>query len=246
MKIATFALSLLTLTAAGQSREPAKDPAKPPFVIEAGVIELTTLVDRCAAYLDWNILLNPQEMAASPGATQIRLQKAISTDATGCEEFLAGLLSRNAMALTFVSPQGPTYEVISLHGPRGREVTNRAALRTPEQVLARPDLKVVVMTTVQLQHINATIATNALRPFFASTGAATSASLSLGNVGNSSGMLLLGTQDQVAQAIRVLRACDVPQPAPSEFDPSSWQHRMEAIERRMKALEDKLAEAGKK
>lgn len=246
MKTATLALSLFTLTAACLSQQPAKDPAKAPFVIEAGAIELTTLIDRCATYLDWNILLNPQEMTAGPGTTQIRLQKAVSTDASGCEEFLAGLLSRNAMALTFVSPQGPTYEVISMHGPRGREVTNRAVQRTPEQVLARPDLKVVVMTTVQLQHINATVATNAMRPFFASTGAPTSASLSVGNVGNSSGMLLLGMQDQVAQAIRVLRACDVPPPAPSELDQSSWQARMEALERRLKTLEDKLAETGRK
>lgn len=247
MKTATLALSLLTLAAGCLSQQPATAPTKAPFVVEAGAIELTTLVDRCAAYLDWNILTNAQELStAGPAAGQIRLQKAISTDASGCEEFLASVLARAGLALTFVSPQGPTYEVISTMGPRSREVTNRAMQRTPEQVLARPDLKVVVMTTVQLKHINATIATNALRPFFASTGAPGSGSLTIGNVGNSSSMLLLGMQDQVAQAIRVLQTCDVQPPATIEGESTPWQQRVEALERRIKALEDKLADTGRK
>ena len=54
------------------------------------------------------------------------------------------------------------------------------------------------------------MATNSLRPFFASTGQV-GAPLTLGNVGNNRAMLLQGFTDQVAAAIRLLRTVDVPQ-----------------------------------
>jgi hypothetical protein len=243
MKTATLLLSFALLNHACVSQQPAKTPPKDPFVVPAGEVSLTDLIDRCAAYLDCNILISPLELGNQPGATQFKLQKAISTDAAGCEEFLAGMLYRFGLALTHVSPQGPTFEILSMVGPRGREISNRAVKREPAEVLARPGLKVTVLTVVPLQHVNATIATNALRPFFASTGAPSGGSLTLGNVGNNSSILLLGFQDQVAQAIRLLQACDVPQPKDEREAMISIGARLEQIEKRLEALEKQAAPA---
>ncbi len=247
MKTATLLFAFSLLAPACVSQQPAKAPPKDPFVVAAGEVLLADLVDRCAAYLDCNILLSPLELAGSTQPTQVRLQKSISTDLAGCEEFLTSILYRFGMALTHVSSHGPTYEVINIAGPRGREIVNRAVQRQPEQVLARPDLKVMVLTVVPLKHVNATMATNALRPFFASSGAPQGGgSLTLGNVGNNASMLLLGMQDQVAQAIRLLQACDVPMSPEDAERMRPGGNRLEAIEARLKALEDRLMEAGKK
>ncbi len=226
-------------TAVCLAQEPVKPPQARAFVLEPGEIELTTLIDRCAAHLDCNILVSPTEMAAGGGNTNVRLQKPVSTDRDGCVEFLTTILVRSGFALTWLDDKHTIGDVISLVGPRAREVMARAQHLPLEQVLQRPNLKMPVTTVVPLKHVNATIATNALRPFFASTGApAGAASLTLGNVGNSRSMVLSGMQDQVAQAIQMLRVCDVP-PPPDQTPPSALE-RIEALERRVKELEKKL------
>lgn len=247
MKTATLALSLFALATACVCQQPAKTPPKEPFVVDAGEVVLTALIDRCAAYLDCNILVNPQELqqGASQAAMQVRLQKRISTDTAGCEEFLAGMLFRCGFALTQVSVQGPTWEILSLNGARSRELGNRAVQRTPEEVLARPDFKSMCQTVLPLQHVNAVIATNSLRPFFASSGApGGGGQLTVGNAGNNAAVLLLGMQDQVAQAIRLIRACDLP--GSSEVMPGVpvvGDDRIASLERRVRALEEQLGRA---
>ena len=219
---------------------PAKNP-KQAFVLEPGEIKMTDLIDRSAALLGWNILASDPEIAAAGGSTAIRLQNRVATDLQGCEDFLTSVLYRSGFALTALDEQKQIYEVIAICGPRQREITNRALSRTPEQVLARPGLKLAVLTVVELKHINATIATNALRPFFASTGgAAGGAQLTLGNVGNNTAMLLCGYNDQVAAAIRLLKTCDVP--PPPEQAPPSLSERIDALERRLTAIEQKLTQ----
>ena len=218
---------------------PARTPRQA-FVLEPGEIKMTELIDKSAALLGWNILVSDQEMAAAGASTAFRLQNRVATDLQGCEDFLTSMLYRSGFALTALDEQKQIYEVIAMTGPRQREITNRALSRTPEQVLARPSLKVPVLTVVELKHVNATIATNALRPFYASTGgAAGGAQLTLGNVGSGSAMLLCGYNDQVAAAIRLLKNCDVP-PPPDTTQPSLVE-RIDAIDRRLQALEQKLA-----
>jgi len=219
------------------------------FVHAAGEVSINDLIDRCASFLDYNILVSPQELAVCTGGGGIKLQKRVETDRDGCEELLANLLYRHGLVLTVLDQELGMLEVIHASGPRGREIQTRALLRTPEQVLARPRLKVPVMTTVPLQHINATIATNALRPFFASTGGpGPAASLTLGNVGNSSAMLLSGMQDQVAHAINLIRACDVETAADNGLrdgiDGRSIHDQLRSLERRVDAIEKKLAALG--
>ncbi|MFM1871352.1 MAG: hypothetical protein RL398_774 [Planctomycetota bacterium] len=212
-----------------------------PFRIEAGEVQIPDLIDRCAVYLDRNILVSPNEIA---GVVPVRLQRPIETDRDGCEELLAGMLTRSGHVLTVVDDKQGIYEVLNAMGPRGRELMGRAQQRTVEQVLARPRLKMPVTTTVSLQHINATIATNALRPFYASTGGMNVAgSLTLGNVGNAGSLLLSGLQDQVAQAIELVRRCDVP--SPDEAQAATLEQRIVALEQRIAALERALQRPAK-
>ena len=167
----------------------------------------------------------------------------MEVDRQGCHELLATLLTANGFALTSLDEGKQLYEVVSMNGPRNREVFNHAAHRSPEEVLARPDLRMAVTTVVQLQHINATIATNAMRPFFASTGAPSGGgSLTLGNVGNNTGILLSGMQDQVANAIRMLRLVDVPQP--KDQNPGLAE-QVEALQQRVAKLEKALEKQDK-
>lgn len=240
MKLAVLALSFSLLAfpafvtpCVAQERTTANEPK---FVLDAGEIQLSALIDRAATYLQWNILTNQAEMATG-GAQPTKLQQRIETDRPGCEELLTSLLYRAGFAVLPIDEAKRVYEVIAMNGPRGREIAMRAVRRTPAEVLARPTLLIPVTTTVTLKHINAMVATNALRPFFASTGGPTG-SLTIGNVGNNSGMVISGLQDQVANVLRMLETCDVP-PPPDATPPVT--DLIEALTKRVEALEKKLA-----
>lgn len=244
MKHAITALlfALLPTLCPAQDSKPAPGKAATPFVVEPGEVSVPALIDRCATYLGRNILVTERElMIAAPGDQTIRLQQRLETDAKGCEAALANLLHTKGMALTWVDEKAGMMEVLNLAGPRSREVLQRAKSRLVEEVMAMPDFKMAVTTTVPLQHVNATIATNALRPFFASTGsAAPGGSLTIGNVGTGNAMVVSGIQSQVAQAIQLLQRVDVPPAAPSKMQ-VDLEARLAALEQRIKAIEDKLA-----
>jgi general secretion pathway protein D len=109
------------------------------------------------------------------------------------------------------------FEIVSMGGARGREVTNGARYVPPDDIVKyRYQTGVPILTTVPLKNINATIATNALRPFFASTGSpAGGGTLQLGNVGNSSAILLQGFGPQVYAAVELLKLVDIPTEPPN-------------------------------
>ncbi|MBL9076055.1 MAG: hypothetical protein JNL08_01045 [Planctomycetes bacterium] len=108
-------------------------------------------------------------------------------------------------------------EIVSMSGPRNREVTNGARYVLPDELhLYRNRTGEPILTTVSLKNINATIATNALRPFFASTGSPTAGGgPTLGNVGNNTAMLIQGFGPQVYAAVKLLELVDVPTEEPN-------------------------------
>jgi general secretion pathway protein D len=108
-------------------------------------------------------------------------------------------------------------EIVFMTGTRQREVTNGARYVTPDELASyRNQTGVPILTTVPLKNINATIATNALRPFFSQTGgAAGGGTLTLGNVGNNTAMLLQGFGPQVYAAVELLKLVDVPTEQPN-------------------------------
>lgn len=271
MKLPALAFVLpVLLTAAFAQNEPRPaeraPAAKPPFVFEPGVVELRALVERCGAYLQRNILLDDSELqsnsgrkarpappaaagapaAAAPAADGptgpfVELQLPIVTDRDGCEEMLTSLLWTRGLALIPLDEAKGVYEVLSMSGARAREIPTRAVQRTAEQVLARPTLRQFVSIAYTLQHTNASIATNALRPFFAGQN---TNSLILGNMGNATSVLLSGPQDQIANALLILRAADVPQPPEARPELTqrldALQKQNEQLAQRLAALEEKL------
>ncbi len=230
----TASLFFLPMATTACVAQDTKGAERAHFVIEAGEIKLTDLIDRAAAHLQWNILVDARDMAAQGNLPTAKLQQRLDVDRDGCEEILTSLLYRSGFVVVPVDEQKHIYEVIASNGVRAREITTRAVRRTPAEILARPTLLIPVTTTVTLKHINAMIATNSLRPFFASGGSGGS-SLTIGNVGNNTGMVISGMQDQVATVLRMLETCDVPPPKME----SGLEDRLEAIEKRLRALEGK-------
>jgi len=268
-----LAIALLAVTTVAQNNAPAteKPAAKAPFVFEPGVVELRTLVERCGTYLQRNILLDDSELMAGsasarnkqqrpapaavaapagagaaegPAGPSVELQLPIVTDRNGCEELLTSLLWARGLALVPLDESKAVYEVLAINGPRAREITARAVQRTPEQVLARPTLRQFVTVVYKLEHTNSNVASNALRPFFANNGNSNSAMLNLGNAGNSTSLVLSGPQDQVANALQVLAAADVPQPPDLRSDVDAridaLAKQNEQLLKRITALEEKV------
>ena len=105
-------------------------------------------------------------------------------------------------------------EIVSMNGPRNKEITNGAIYVTLEDIdKYASQTGVPILTTVPLTNINATVASNALRPFFAAAGPA-QAQLQIGNVGNNTAMLLQGFGPQVYAAVKLLQLVDVPTELP--------------------------------
>jgi hypothetical protein len=183
------------------------------FVLPAGHFSVQELIDAAARFLQRNILYSEMEMPSAMAGGFFHFQKELALDALGCEEVLGQLLYLKGYALLELDAQKKIYEVVFMGGQRAREVFTSALRRTPEEILQRPRLKQVVFTEVKLEHINANIATNALRPFFAiGAGPAASIGPTFGTAGSNSVILISGFQDQVAQMIQLLRACDVTGP----------------------------------
>src|SRR5262249_23945075 len=101
------------------------------------------------------------------------------------------LLASRALVVVPVDAARQVYQVLSLHGQRAGEIYARAVPMSVDEVLRRPGRKQVVLVTMLLQHIDASIAVNALRPFFA-VGNSQTLSISLGTVGTNESLLLLG------------------------------------------------------
>ncbi len=202
------------------------------FVLEAGDIPVEDLINGAAKFLNRNILFLPQELASAPNVT---LQRTVELDARGCEELLSTLLYSRGLVVVPVDAERGFYEVLNLNGQRAREVSMRAVWMTPADVQQRTTLKIPVMTTVELQHIDAPIATNALRGFFSATGGH-GGGIMLGNVGNNRAILLQGFPDQVASVLRMLQQIDRPGPTAAP----ELEQRIERLEALVAGLQKAL------
>lgn len=252
-----FSLLIATLTAATPAQDPAKRAVKEPPVstaditfdangmtLPAGEITANDLIDAAAKFLGRNILWSPQELGNTP---TFGLQRPLAVDARGCEEVLCQLLATRNLIVLPIDEQKNLYEVVSLQGPRQRDIPAAAVWRTPDELLQREQLKQLVISIVPLKHINAQIATNALRPFFGMSGQNSAASLIIGNVGTNEAVLLQGFADQVADAIRLLRESDKPM---AERSPEMFQldqaiktanQQIVELQAQIKRMQDQIA-----
>ncbi len=242
---------------------------KAPFVFEAGDVELIDLIERCGTYLHYNILFDgaalsstmagvrrarvarakaPANAQQDPTSPMVSLQLPVVTDHNGCEELLSSILWSHGLSLVPLDEQKAVYEVLHLQGPRAPEIIGSAVRRTAEQVLARPMLRHFVTVVYNLEHTNAQMAHNALRPFFARRGNG-NGNLQVGNFGNRIGIILSGPQFMVATAVEMLMQADVPSPDSPHILEAQVQDLTEenaSLAKRLAALEEKIAKRSKR
>lgn len=252
---------------------------KAPFVFEAGDVELVELIERCGTYLHYNILFdaatlsstmagrgggarNVRRLRAAPAprgqapanaqestGPMVSLQLPVVTDHEGCEELLSSMLWSHGLALVPLDEQKAVFEVLSMQGPRAREITASAVRRTAEEVLKRPMLRRFVTVVYNLEHTNAQMANNAMRPFFATSQGQGTSNLVIGNIGNRVGIILSGPQFMVANAVQMLMEADVPSPESPQVLETQIQElakQNQNLAKRLAALEEKIAKMSKR
>ena len=232
--VATMAMILLGGMAPRPVLQDPQDPKKKRssqgFVLTAGEHSLREVIQNAAKFLGRNYLVSDQDFTNSPTIT---LDKTLNLDVFGCEEVVSQLAYSQNFAMTPVDPKRGIYEFIFTRGPRRPEISTRATFMKPEEILRRPNLKVVVTTAVHLKHVSANRASATLRPFFAGGGAG-AGSVQIGNAGNDEMILLQGFADQVVAVLKMLKEVD--KASESEVSPDVHR-RLENIERRLTALE---------
>jgi len=211
------------------------------LTLPAGSLPLKDVVDATAAFLEVNILYDETEVLAHGGV--IALQTPLALERGAAEDAVCDLTFGNGFVLAPRDAAKGLYELVFLRGPKARGLMQMAPQRTIEQVMSRPLLKQPVATSFRLQNTNATIASNALRPFFASTGGGAPTGLTFGTADNQT-MLVAGIQCEVVKAIELLRRVDVEtenaagQGAPEGSAPTQFQ----ILQLRIAELERTIAE----
>ena len=151
-------------------------------------------------------------LAAAPGGARITLLGTARVRVEDFFSFFQTMLYIEGFACILRGEgDAELVEIVAMQGPKRAEITNGARYVPPEDIPQYAgQTGVQILTSVPLQHIQVQVATNSLRPFFASAGQAGTA-LTLGNVGNNAAMLLQGFGPQVNAAYQLLRLVDVPQ-----------------------------------
>jgi len=216
------------------------------FVIPAGEIEVHDLINHAAGYLEWNILVDPAELKHC--TDPIKLQHRIEVDRNGCEDVVTTLLHTEGIVVVALDQSKHLYEALAADGPRSRDCFASAPQKSVEAILQRPSLRMPVTTVVQLEHISATIASNSMRPYFATT----MQRLTVGGTSDGQSLALTGMQHTVASAIALLKRLDVEPKGPDLQESSdagrpkasvgapTWTD-IEKLQARIKKLEKALA-----
>jgi general secretion pathway protein D len=230
--VALFALAPL---AAAQNETETQDPVKPVMEVdeatdtiafsmnESNGMPLTEFIKWAQEVTNKRFTYNPTELTT--GSTQGSVVSFLGTFRIKRDRFEEDFFSFFQTMLYIkgfaVVPRGDgdleMLEIVMMTGQRGREVTNGARYVTPDELPSyRFQTGVPILTTVPLKHINAQLANNALRPFFAGTGGTTAgSSVQIGNVGNKSALLLQGFGPQVYSAVELLKLVDEPAEEPN-------------------------------
>ncbi|MCK5942191.1 MAG: hypothetical protein KAI24_09495 [Planctomycetes bacterium] len=237
--LTAVALFALTPLAAAQNETPVppggQDPVKPVMEIdeetdtiafsmnESNGMQLTEFIKWAQEVTGKRFTYNAQELVSgsSAGSTVSFLGTFRIKRDQFAEDFYSFFQTMLYIKGFAVVPRGDgdleLLEIVLMTGQRGREVTNGARYVTPDELVNyRFQTGVPILTTVPLRHINAQLANNALRPFFAGTGGATAgSSVQIGNVGNKSALLLQGFGPQVYAAVELLKLVDEPAEEPN-------------------------------
>ena len=213
--------------------------AADPFVLPAGNLELADVVARASEYLGCNVLIQKGALPDA-GKAPLTLQRGLKTDRAGCEEFLAAALAHYGMTLTYVDSKQTTMEALHPSTANAERALHRATPRTVDEALARPDLAMPATVVVEVKHCSLGEALSGMQPFVA-RGKGIGLGLTVGQLGDSKRLLMVGLQTEIAQALAVLRAVDRPEAATEALrrerdrEVEQLQRRIDGVERMLKA-----------
>ena len=228
---------------------------------ETSGMDLKEFVKWAQEMTGYRFYFNENELQQSPSGTRVSFLGTFTFNRDGFVKEFFGFFQTMLYIKGFaLLPRGTgeqeLLEIVSMSGQRARDVNSSAryvALESIEEY--RSQTGVPILTTVPLKNINANIATNALRPFFAQAGAAAgAASLTFGTAGNNTALLLQGFGPQVYDAVKLLQLVDKPvespelvtqvhrleHAAPEELEPILT----EILDNRSRVRQQALAESG--
>jgi hypothetical protein len=200
------------------------------FELAAGEHQLHELVDRAAAWLGRNYLVQESDFQQTPTTLSVRLQTPLELDARGLEIALNHFLFQRGFAVIQLSAEQQLYSVVNLAGPRRGDVPAQARMMDADDVLDHAERIESVVVPIRLEHMNAQIAANAIRPFLAQTSSPYGGVI-VGNFGDEKTLVVQGMSPQVAAAVRMIRAADA-----AAGEALARQH-LERLEQRIQQLE---------
>ncbi|HEU4419684.1 MAG TPA: hypothetical protein VFT55_12155 [Planctomycetota bacterium] len=137
------------------------------------------------------------------------------------------------------------FQIIALgDNPKQPGPTATTPWRSPEEILQRPRLRELVMTAVDLKHVDAQRIAQALRNHFSMQGQWQPGVMTACASGRHT-LLLHGYRDQLAQTILLARQLDKLQ-ADEPRVATEVQQRLDALEREVAALRAELKRAAPK
>lgn len=206
------------------------------LTLPAGDFTVAELIEATAVYLCRNYLYDPGMVAHAAGFT---LQRPVAVDALGSEELLHALLATRDLVVVPIDELRGLHQVVSI-GPNAPPLpASSFPWRSPEEILHRPRLREIVVTTFELREAFAQQLAQALRSHFAVAGAGAwrPGQLTAFAVEQHT-LLLCGYRDQVAHVLmlgRQLERLAVP-PTPTPPAPPSLHERIEQLEREVAEL----------
>jgi hypothetical protein len=191
---------LCTLESAASSQEAVQHPN---LVVQSGEHKLGDLIDQAARYLKRNYLFSDKE---NPGAS-FKLQESVVLNLKTCDEFISQIAFSKGYVMSPINHALGVYEFIYLQGHDRSRIPTSATAMTPKEVKAKSRHYIAVKTSITLKHLNADPITATMRSFFASR--ARNESLTFAAMTDRT-ILIAGFAPQVAHAIQLLEAADLP------------------------------------
>jgi hypothetical protein len=239
-------LVLLALTASGLAQQVVAPgtasrgaivAAKDGLTLPAGEFTVAELIEAVAAYLCRNYLY---DQAVVDGARGFTLQRSLALDALGSEEMLYALLAARNLAAVPVDELRGVFQIIALgNNPQQPGPIAATPWRSPEEILQRPRLRELVMTAVDLRHVDAQQIAQAFRNYFSMQGQWQPGVMTACASGRHT-LLLHGYRDQLAQTILLARQLDRLQAGEPPMT-TEVEQRLDALERVVAALRAELA-----
>lgn len=237
MRIETWSLAAVFALAcpAANAQAPATPAPKASLLLPVGEHKVASLVELVGRYGRFNLLCDPVQIK---DAKPIKLTSPVEISGASCLDALSSLLYTQNLVLLPVDESKGVFEVVALYGVRGSQGLESSAVeRSVEDILASPDSKRYVCTTVSLQHQNAQMINNTIMPLLSGGRPR----MAIGASANGRALILRGFQNQVAAAIRLVKTNDQPGVAV----PPRVAARVAKLEKQVAVLQTELAKLRK-